>query len=254
MNLKLVIAIFFIVFGVLVSFLPVAIYYFSKYTHFTHNSVEKGSQFIYFVDYTLSNDVKVGYLGYHQACINMSVNVTVLGDRKVLIQVSFPQSYLNSTSKLVPQEYMKYFKPYSEVVNMSSLAAQYFIINKTDGKPIQTIPSPILGEEYYLTYSPFNGTYGYYVVAASGNYSYLFETFTKDYDFTFLKAIDPLLVEGYNASTGISYLIMELNYTNTAPKEDWSYYLLLSFALAFPFNLILIIAGLVVFIMYWRKR
>ncbi|NON61698.1 hypothetical protein [Acidianus sp. RZ1] len=104
-----------------------------------------------------------------------------------------------------------------------------------------------------MPYSP-KGFYGYYVVAASGNYSYFFDTFVTVHNFTFLKAIDPLLVKGYNASTGATVLTMVLKYTNTAPKEDWDYYLSLSFALAVPFNLILIVAGLVVFIMYWRKR
>ncbi|EZQ11552.1 hypothetical protein CM19_00885 [Candidatus Acidianus copahuensis] len=125
----------------------------------------------------------------------MSVNVTLLGHNKVLIQVSFPQSYLNSTSKLVPPEYMKYFKPYSQVVNISSPAVQYFIINKTDGKPDQSFPQSLLGEYYILPYSP-KGFYGYYVVAASGNYSYFFDTFVTVHNFTFLKAIDPLLVKG----------------------------------------------------------
>lgn len=249
-----------IISGLFLITLPL-LYYLTMFISYTHFNVEPRSHFSYFVQVIVANFSDPN-APFPKILGNLSnffvyVNVTVLNNDELLINSSLVPFYISTINAYINTlpNYSKYFEPHIQIVNMSSPEAQLFFINSNI---VRFSPSEYMG--IYETEITRYGLHIVYYKSYSGDLSYLAYTTTKSItvpitNITLLEYLAPNIVEAYNDSIESYYIKLDLARTNTAPSIDWLIPLWEGFIYFFPFDMLLIDAGVAVLtIYYFRKK
>jgi hypothetical protein len=84
-RIYLYISLFLIVFGLIISIIPVTAYYFGKYIEYPHHKIEKGSYFYYLINYAILIGSSTTNLGYRFSTFQIYLNITYLGNDEFLV-------------------------------------------------------------------------------------------------------------------------------------------------------------------------
>jgi len=243
-RIYLYISLFLIVFGLIISIIPVTAYYFGKYIEYPHHKIEKGSYFYYLINYAILIGSSTTNLGYRFSTFQIYLNITYLGNDEFLVNFTpgplLRQYIPNLIDTLNYSNYLiKSFVSFNITMNSSYLNLHLFF------------PDPDLGMPYSLHQGLGKLPSGIYLFTENGIYC----TGTPpiyDVNFTLLKFLDNQIAKALVRS-GNGTLVINFLETNTAPIERWWDFTVFSISLATPINLILIVAGVGILIYYLRR-
>ncbi|NJF25881.1 hypothetical protein [Thermococcus sp. Bubb.Bath] len=261
------VALLLIIFGILVNFVPVGMYYFGTYSHVPYKgAIVNGSTLEYLVMvsnpfYNLTNDRR-NNIHYD---LGLDVNITYLGNGKYSINyTTYKLAYKmekGSKVKVDPNLMPKF--PFYASGGVYRASTGHKVINASDDLIKHLIsPSPPPGcwlndtfntmpNKFYGMPRTFmcvgNDTRGMYVAFGDGHFV---PVNIHPTNATFLGTIVP---EEYINPTLKPVVTIFLGWGNTVPKQDWNGWLKHGFSISFPLNVSLVIIGILMLIVASRR-